>query len=248
MGRFSVIQRYLKHYFTAPCCEICHGRLTPNENGLCSSCSTSILHLSSPEDPYDEEFLSDLCGQTARLFWGIAPIERAGALAVYQSDTPVTELLVGIKYRQHHDLCRLLGRMLATRFQSRHFFDGIDLIVPVPLSRERFRKRGYNQSEQIAIGVKEITRLPVVSNAVSRQVDNTSQTQLSEHVRRQNVEGIFKVDHPEALDGKHLLIIDDVITTGATIGELMYSIHLVAPRTTFSVLAVARDQPVLSVP
>lgn len=247
MGRFSVIQKYLKHYFTAPCCEICHGRLTPNENGLCTSCSTSILHLSSPEDPYDEEFLSDLCSQTARLFWGIAPVERAGVLAVYQADTPVTELLVDIKYRQHHDLCRLLGRMLAVRFRSRCFFDGIDLIVPVPLSRERYRKRGYNQSEQIANGVGEIADLPVVTDAVVREVDNVSQTRLAEQVRRLNVEGIFRVVRPEALDGRHLLIIDDVITTGATIGELMQSIQLVAPRATFSVLAVAHEQPAFSV-
>lgn len=238
MGRIPVILRYLKQYFTAPCCEICKRELASNENGLCASCSTSLLHAISP----DSESLSDLCNHTARLFWGIVPIERAGVLFVYQSETPVTELLVNIKYRQHVDLCRRLGRMLGTRFLTRNFFQDIDLIVPVPLSRERYRKRGYNQSEQVAIGVGDITGLPVVANAVARKVDNVSQTRLSEHVRRQNVEGIFTVLAPEALDGRHILIIDDVITTGATVGELMQSIHLAAPHTTFSVMAVAQDQ------
>ena len=110
-----------------------------------------------------------------------------------------------------------MGRMVATELQRDGFFDGIDEIVPVPLTKERLRQRGYNQSEEIAKGINEITGLPINKDAVKRIVFKGSQTRRSRWDRQENVEYAFKLTHGEPIAGKHLLIVDDVVTTGATI-------------------------------
>lgn len=110
-----------------------------------------------------------------------------------------------------------MGRMAAKEFAANHFFDGIDAIVPVPLAKKRKRERGYNQSLEIARGVSQITRLPIINNAVKRLSFKGSQTQMSRWQRNDNVEGEFILKDSEAVKGKHILIIDDVVTTGATV-------------------------------
>ena len=96
------------------------------------------------------------------------------------------------------------------------FFEGMDMIIPLPLHRNRKRKRGYNQCDFIAEGIKEVTGLPIERDVVLRMVDNTSQTHLLSSERKENVKDIFELKHPETIKGKHLLLVDDVITTGAT--------------------------------
>ena len=96
------------------------------------------------------------------------------------------------------------------------FFDGVDLIVPVPLHKRKEDERGYNQSAEIAYGVSEVTGLPVSTTAVIRGVDTPTQTLLSPEARMKNVSGAFVVARPEEIMGKHILFIDDVLTTGAT--------------------------------
>jgi len=89
--------------------------------------------------------------------------------------------------------------------------------LPVPLSRKRLRHRGYNQSEMLARGISEITHLPIDTRSVHREHFRKSQTTLSRQERKENVEGLFQLRHPERLEGHHVLLIDDVCTTGATL-------------------------------
>jgi len=174
------------------------------------------------------------------MFWGYAPIHKAGVLFDYQAETPVSELLVDMKYRGYADACQRLGRALGSYYQPRHFFDGVDVIIPVPLSAQRFRERGFNQSLKIAQGITEIVDIPIDSQNVRRMVDNQTQTHLTQSERMANVDQIFVVSNPEALNGKHILVVDDVVTTGATISSLIRSVWQVAPGTSFSILAVGR--------
>ena len=109
-----------------------------------------------------------------------------------------------------------MGRYMAAELLSSHFFQGIDVIIPIPLHKKKQQIRGYNQSEWIARGVFQVTGIPVDTSSVIREKHTNTQTRKSIYERWENVEGIFKLRHPERLVGKHILIVDDVLTTGAT--------------------------------
>ena len=120
-----------------------------------------------------------------------------------------------------------LGKMLAQKGLSIQFFDGIDAIIPIPLTRKRQKERGYNQSLLIAKGIRQLTHLPIIRDAVKRNKFSESQTHKNRQERQENVSQVFEAaetyhdeqgKHPiTELEGKHILIIDDVCTTGATI-------------------------------
>jgi len=153
----------------------------------------------------------------AQLFWHLAPVQRAAAFIYYQSHSEMAQMVYQLKYRNSPDVGEDLGRLMATDMSLAHYFDGIDLLVPVPLTVKRQRQRGYNQSEMLARGISDVTHLPVVPKALKRQVFRESQTHLSRHERQENVDGIFVTADAATLKGRHVLLIDDVCTTGATL-------------------------------
>lgn len=153
----------------------------------------------------------------AQLFWHLAPVQRAAAFIYYQSHSEMAQMVYQLKYRNSPDVGEDLGRLMATDMSLAHYFDGIDLLVPVPLTVKRQRQRGYNQSEMLARGISDVTHLPVVPKALKRQVFRESQTHLSRHERQENVAGIFVTADAATLKGRHVLLIDDVCTTGATL-------------------------------
>ena len=106
---------------------------------------------------------------------------------------------------------------MARELKATGFFDGIDGIVPIPLAKKRQRQRGYNQSMEIARGVSEVTCLPIYNKVVRRHAFEGSQTNKGRWERNENVEHVFEVEDFSAIQGKHLLIVDDVVTTGATV-------------------------------
>jgi ComF family protein len=153
----------------------------------------------------------------ARLFWGQVPIERSAALMFYEPHSEMAQMVYRLKYDNRPDIGEDLGRLMATEMSLAHYFDDIDLLVPVPLTMKRQRQRGYNQSEMLARGISDVTHLPVVPKALKRQIFRESQTHLSRQERQENVDGIFAVADAETLKGRHVLLIDDVCTTGATL-------------------------------
>jgi ComF family protein len=161
------------------------------------------------DNPYENDM--------ARLFWGQLPVERCAALFFYQGGSGPSQILYELKYKNHPEIGEFFGRMIAEEWGDTGFFEGIDLIVPVPLAKERQRQRGYNQSLHIARGIGSVTRLPIVTNAVSREQFVESQTQKDRWQRNENVEGCFRLNDGSALKGRHVLLVDDVVTTGATI-------------------------------
>ena len=130
-----------------------------------------------------------------------------------------------------------MGRLMAKELQPSGFFDGIDGIVPIPLAKKRQRQRGYNQSLEIARGVSEITSLPIYNKVVRRIAFEGSQTNKGRWERNENVENVFELTDETAINGKHLLIVDDVVTTGATILACAKELCK-APNVKFSVLAL----------
>lgn len=190
-------------------CVICGERLSPTERSICSVC---VLHL--PRTTY--QFSPD-DNPMAQLFWHLTPVERAAALLYYEPHSELARLIYDLKYHDRPDIGEDMGRLMANEMQLAHYFDGIDVLLPVPLSRKRLRQRGYNQSEMLAIGVSDITHLPIVTNALRRKHFVKSQTRLSRHERQENVEDMFELRDGSRLQGKHVLLIDDICTTGATL-------------------------------
>ena len=152
-----------------------------------------------------------------RMFWGLFPVERAAALMYYEPHAELAQIVYRMKYNNRPDIGEDLGRVMAVEMQYGRFFDGIDLLIPVPLSPKRLRQRGYNQSTQLAMGIRQLTGIPLADGILKRKHFHKSQTQLSRQERQENVSDIFYVKHPERLEGKHILLIDDICTTGATL-------------------------------
>lgn len=210
-------------------CVGCSGRLMPSEAVLCSDC---LWHMPLTH------FSQHACDNPmARLFWGLFPIERAAALFYYEPNTRMASMIHAMKYYNRSDVAENMGRMVARSFMDDGFFDGIDAIVPIPLSKDRQRQRGYNQSERIASGISSVTGIPVYNKVLGRKTFAGSQTRLNVYQRRENVEQAFRLQDAASLTGRHLLLVDDVVTTGSTIaacGRLLQQI----PDVKISVLAL----------
>lgn len=190
-------------------CVICGERLAPTEHSLCSTCLLHLPRTTYQFTPHDNPM--------AQLFWHLSPVEQAAALIFYEPHSEVAQLIYDLKYHDRPDIGEDMGRLMAGEMQLARFFDGIDLLLPVPLSRKRLRQRGYNQSEQLAIGISDVTHLPVVTKALRRKHFRQSQTQLSRRERQENVEDLFELRDDSMLQDKHVLLIDDICTTGATL-------------------------------
>lgn len=190
-------------------CVVCGQRLTVSEDVICTKCNLHLPRTDFHQDPYENEM--------AKLFWHQIPIERATALFYYESHAETANILYELKYKNHPEVGEVMGRLMAKELQPSGFFDGIDGIVPIPLAKKRQRQRGYNQSMEIARGISEITSLPIYNKVVRRKVFEGSQTNKGRWERNENVEGVFELKDASAIQGKHLLMVDDVVTTGATV-------------------------------
>ena len=210
-------------------CVVCGRRLSPTERSLCAVCQ---LHL--PRTAY--QFTPD-DNPMAQLFWYLAPVERAAALIYYEPHSEMAQMVYQLKYDNRPDIGEDMGRVMGCDMQLAGFFDGVDVLLPVPLSRKRFRQRGYNQSEQLALGVSDVTHLPVVTKVLKRKHFRQSQTQLNRRERQENVADMFELRDGSMVEGKHVLLIDDVCTTGATLLACMDALKGI-PGIRFSVLTL----------
>ncbi|HKJ43247.1 MAG TPA: phosphoribosyltransferase family protein [Sunxiuqinia sp.] len=177
-----------------------------------------LLHM--PRTNYHDEPENPM----EKLFYGRIRIERATALMEFKKGSPYQKILHQLKYKGMKELGELMGQQLAHEIKNSEFIQPIDLICPVPLHPKKERKRGYNQSFHFAKGLAEILDIPIDSQAVRRRVFTSTQTQKSRFDRWLNVDGIFELTEPEAFNNKHVLLVDDVVTTGATLEACAQSI------------------------
>lgn len=203
----------IRDFFFPRTCVCCGKLLSSQEEGLCISCMASLPETGILNTPGNE---------MERYFWGIFPIERATALYYYAKGGSVANILHGMKYHGRKRLCRQMGHVMGTELLNSGFFEGIDFIVPVPLHKSRLRTRGYNQSELLARGISDIISVPVITDAMIRTHNNATQTHKSAFERWDNAEGLFDITGKAcSLSGRHILLIDDVLTTGATISACL---------------------------
>ena len=188
-------------------CPVCQKQMVKGEKGICLTCLSDLpktnAHLIE-ENPIE------------KLFWTFLPIERVTSFFFYNS-MKSHQTIYHTKYFSHPKIGEIIAREMSEELKDANFFDGIDIIVTIPLHWRRKMQRGYNQSDFIARGINQATGIPIASNVVKRMVNNESQTHMRTSDRRKNVQGIFQLTHPERVRGKHILLVDDVITTGSTI-------------------------------
>ena len=201
----------LLDFISPRACRICGKRLSTAEQEICTVCNRHLPRTRYAETPYDNDM--------ARRFWGHFHTERAAALFFYETHNSPSKLIYDLKYHGKEELGEWLGRVTAEEFAANGFFEGIDMIVPVPITWRRKWHRGYNQSLAIARGVAEVTGLPVSAKALERTHFNRSQTQLSVSERMENVAGAFRLWRKDGIVGRHILLVDDIVTTGATASE-----------------------------
>ena len=143
-------------------------------------------------------------------------LDKAAAFLHYEKDHPIQHAIHKMKYADQPLIGYQLGRLAATEMLYADFFDGIDVIMPVPLHSKRLRERGYNQSEYIARGISDVTGIPIDTIHLLRIRNTPKQALQSGAERKHNVADAFAVEHPEQLYRKHILVVDDLITTGET--------------------------------
>ncbi len=168
---------------------------------------------------------------------GRFPYVHVASMINYYGYSDVKNMLHSLKYHGRKDIAIMLGLMIGKKAVKSSFFKNIDIIVPIPLHNIKFSVRGYNQASQIAIGVSEAMHIPVRENIVIKHIHTTSQTKKGRVERVKNVYNSFSLKNKASAEGRHILIIDDVLTTGATI-EACANRLLEARGTKISVMTV----------
>lgn len=189
-------------------CYGCGEHLLRNERLICMEC-----HLLIPRT----NFHIDRDNPVEQLFWGRCELEKAASFSYYNRGTRMRKLIHNLKYRGISEIGTELGYIYGHILRNSDFLSGIDIIIPVPLHRSKERIRGFNQSELIADGLSASSGLPVGRGVLVRSSRTQTQTRRSRFERWVNVEGIFTLAAPEKITGKHVLLVDDVVTTGSTI-------------------------------
>jgi ComF family protein len=150
-------------------------------------------------------------------FYGRVPIEAAMSLLYFTPASIVQNLIHQVKYKGQEKLAIYLGKLMGRALLSAPRFHEIDLILPLPLFKNREKQRGYNQSALLGRGIAEVMGIPVNEKALKRVKSSSSQTRKSREERWENVEGLFTLSDPDPLENKSILLVDDVMTTGATL-------------------------------
>lgn len=171
-------------------------------------------------------------------FWGRLRIESGAAMYYFNRKSPIQRALHQLKYKNQPDIGIRIGRRFGHLLAHAPQFESVQAIIPVPLHRKKEQQRGYNQSAMLAQGLAESMRVPVLQGILVRDAFSVSQTRKKRMERFDNVNEVFAVRRPERIAGKHLLLVDDVLTTGATL-ESCGNILLEAPGTRLSLATIA---------
>ena len=189
-------------------CVACGNLLLEGEDTVCTTCRFLM-----PKTHYETNPDNPL----AQNFFGQMPFNAVSAEFFFSKTGKVQHLIHGLKYHHCRENGIFLGQEIGRSLQKAPDYQGLDYIIPIPLHPKKEKIRGYNQSHVIAEGINEIMNVPIAENCLVRKVFTDTQTKKSREERWQNVKDIFDVKNPSQLEGKHVLVVDDVLTTGATL-------------------------------
>lgn len=189
-------------------CSGCGHALLKYEKAICSTCQTHL-----PRSGFHDSENNPV----EQLFWGRVPLHSATAFLRMARKGPVHRMIHELKYRQNPETGVFLGKLFGLELKASTRMNQFHFILPVPLHPEKEYRRGYNQCEKIAEGLSNSLQVPMLTNALRRTEYTESQTRKSRYERWENVGQLFAVSSEKKLNNKHILLVDDVITTGATI-------------------------------
>jgi ComF family protein len=193
-------------------CIICNENLVRGESIICMKCL-----LEMPRTNYHLQ----IDNPVEKRFWGKVPVYRATSYFHFYKGSPFQKLLHELKYRNNKEVGKVIGAYAAADLLSAPDFCSVDYIVPVPLHPKKYAKRGYNQSEWIAKGLAEVLKKPIDTTHLIRIRENTTQTKKNIFERYKNTSGIFIINDKTVYRKKHILLVDDVLTTGSTLEACM---------------------------
>jgi ComF family protein len=198
----------LLHIFFPERCVVCGEQLLKNEKTICVSCRHDLPLTGFTQEPDNE---------MERAFTGRSEIKDATALVYFYKKGIVQKLIHELKYRGHQEIGRFFGEWLGNEIKSSDRFQIPDMIVPVPLHPKKLKQRTYNQVSEFGRALSEILEIPFTEDVLRRNIFTDTQTYKHRTERFRNTKNIFEVDNWEVCKDKHLLLIDDVFTTGATL-------------------------------
>lgn len=208
MISFTEIRDSLLHMVFPHVCAACGSDLLNEKSMICLHCLEELpatnfhFHANNPIE---------------KIFWGRLPVTAATAQYYFTPGSVLQRLVHELKYNGNRELGVQLGRMMGNYLLQSNRFAFLDALVPLPLYAAKEKKRGYNQAAIICEGISEVMKLPVWNDVVCRPEHTETQTKKGRIERWKNIEGRFRLQNPQRITNKHLLLIDDVITTGATL-------------------------------
>ena len=198
----------LTHFFYPNNCVICQTKLLYQEMGVCLQCLYKLPKTNNFKE-------SDNKGEM--LLAGRFPFERVASYSLFTKEGFLQTLIHELKYNDKPFIGEMLGSVFGSDLLGSKFLRPIDIIVPVPLHPKKKMMRGYNQAEYFAQGLSKSTSIPVSIDELIRVINNPTQTKRTKTQRWENVQGIFEVVDTVAFENKHILLVDDIITTGSTL-------------------------------
>ncbi len=196
------------HLFYPHVCTGCGSDILQEDNLLCLTCINNLPHTN---------FAAYNNNPIEKIFWGRIPITAAHSEFYFAKESLLQQLIHQLKYKNNKDIGFYLGQMLGSSLMGSNRFNTIDYLIPLPLYANKERKRGYNQAAIICNGMSATMNIPIITGNLIRQRPTETQTRKHRTERWQNVEGSFKIKNFDTLKNKNILLVDDVITTGATL-------------------------------
>jgi ComF family protein len=196
------------HLFYPHVCNGCGSDLLQTDNMLCLKCIHDLPHTG---------FATLANNPVEKYFWGRIPLTAAYSQFYFSKEFLIQHLIHQLKYKGDTEIGFYLGEMMGKTLLNSSRFSSIDALIPLPLYADKEHKRGYNQAAVICNGMSAVMNVPILNGAVIRQQATETQTRKHRTERWENVKQSFKVAKEHELAGKHLLLVDDVVTTGATL-------------------------------
>lgn len=221
----------LLHLVYPSICLTCEKELSKSETEICFFCRDQLKFTAFEQSTEIHEL--------DKRFWGRCRLESTFALLYFEQEGAVQEILHQIKYKGKQKLGHEMGRMTGEKLAENSKYADIDCLVPVPLHPKKQHQRGFNQSEQIALGIWEHTKTPVNTTLLTRAIHAESQTRMGKFGRWDNISEAFRVDKTAAAQLRHIALVDDVITTGSTLEACIRAIHKELPDLKISVISLA---------
>jgi len=208
MFTYKELKDSLFHIVFPHVCDGCGSDLINEESSLCMKCIAEMpetnfhLHANNPVE---------------KIFWGRLPITGATAQYYFTKESLMQRLMHQLKYKGNKELGKQLGRLMGIDLQKTNRFDAVDFLVPLPLFPSKEKRRGYNQATILCEGISEVMNVEIAGDVIVRTRYTETQTSKGRIERWQNMEGKFELVKPEKIRDKKILLVDDVITTGATL-------------------------------